>query len=224
MTWLELLGYVGGLLVFSSFYLKTMIRLRFVAIASNLLFVAYGLIGELVPILVLHLLLLPLNICRLIEIKQLIRKVRASEQSGTTAPALIVPFMTQVRRTKGHQLFGKGDRADCVYYVLDGAAHLVEKNMVIPPGQMIGIIGIFSSEHRRTDTAVCMCDVELGMISKDKILELFYQNPDFGALLIRLVARRAALDNSQPAANDGLEAGSAGNARKAPLGRAAIAS
>ena len=89
--------------------------------------------------------------------------------------------------------FAKGDRADCVYYVFEGAARLVDKNIVVPRGQMLGIMGIFSREHRRTDTAVCLSDVELGMISKDKILELFYQSPDFGAFLIRMVAQRAEL-------------------------------
>lgn len=143
---------------------------------------------------------MPLNIWRLVEIKQLIRKVRASEQTGTTAPDLIVPYMQQVKRNKG-------DRADCVYYVFKGSARLMEKNIVVPRGQMIGIIGIFSGEHRRTDTAVCLSDIELGMMSKDTILELFYQNPDFGAFLIRLIARRAALDNPQHAAGDELVAG-----------------
>lgn len=51
MTFLEVLGYLGGLLVFSTFYLKTIIRLRLVAIVSNFMFVAYGLMGNLVPIL-----------------------------------------------------------------------------------------------------------------------------------------------------------------------------
>jgi CRP-like cAMP-binding protein len=73
------------------------------------------------------------------------------------------------------------------------------KNIVVPEGQMIGVMGIFSSEHLRTDTAVCLTDVELGVISKNRILELFYQNPDFGAFLIRMVAQRAALDHQQNA-------------------------
>jgi len=41
------------------------------------------------------------------------------------------------------------------------------------------------------------------VISKNRILELFYQNPDFGAFLIRMVAQRAVLDH-QHAAGAGL--------------------
>ena len=53
MTLLEILGYAGGVLVFSTFYLKTMVRLRVVAIASNVVYIAYSALLGLAPILVL---------------------------------------------------------------------------------------------------------------------------------------------------------------------------
>jgi len=196
MTLFELVGYLGSVLVFATFYLKTMIRLRWVAIGSNVVFMMYGAMGHLVPILVLHALLLPLNVWRLIEVKQLIRRVRASAQSGMVTPELIVPFLRSVWRFKGEPVFRKGDSADSVYYIFEGSVKLADKNIIVPQGQMIGVTGIFSREHRRTDTAVCLSNVELGVISKDKILELFYQSPDFGAFLIRMVAQRAALDQA----------------------------
>lgn len=195
MTLYEVLGYLGGVLVFATFYLKTMIRLRLVAIASNVVFIVYASMGHLVPIMVLHILLLPLNIYRLFEVKQLISRVRASGQSGMSAPELIVPYLRSVWRSKGEAIFQRGDSADCVYYLFEGSVRLKDKNIIVPQGQMIGVNGIFSREHQRTDTAVCLSDVELGVISKDKILELFYQSPDFGAFLIRMVAQRAALDS-----------------------------
>ena len=196
MTLYDLLGYLGGAMVFATFYLKTMIRLRLVAIGSNVVFIIYAAMGHLVPIMVLHILLLPLNIWRLYEVKQLISKVRASAQSGMATPELIVPYLRSVWRNKGEAIFKRGDSADCVYYLFEGAVRLKDKNLIVPQGQMIGINGIFSAEHQRTDTAVCLSDVELGVISKDKILELFYQSPDFGAFLIRMVAQRAALEGS----------------------------
>lgn len=192
---LELLGYLGAALVFATFYLKTLIRLRLLAIASNVVFIAYAEMGHMLPILVLHLLLLPLNTWRLMEIRQLIKRVRQSNQASIGAPELLVPFMRKVRIGKGQTLFQRGDRADCVYYLFEGSVRLPGKDIVIGSGQMIGIVGIFSEEHRRTDSALCLSDVELGVISKDRILELFYQSPEFGALLVRMVARRAALDS-----------------------------
>ena len=197
MSLLEFLGYLGGLLVFSTFYLKTMMRLRLVAIASNVIYISYGLLGHLVPILMLHMLLFPLNIWRLAEFHHLARRVRASQQTGMSAAELIVPHIRVIKRGRGEQLFAKGEHADCVYYVFKGSAHLVEKNIVVPPGQMLGIVGIFTGTQRRTDTAACLSDVELGVVSKDKVLELFHKSPDFAAFLMRMVAQRSALADSR---------------------------
>ena len=41
--WVDGIGYCASLLVFCSFYMKTMIPLRGVAIASNIAFMTYGL-------------------------------------------------------------------------------------------------------------------------------------------------------------------------------------
>ena len=111
MNWLEVLGYAGGLLVFSTFYLKTMIRLRIVAIASNVVYVAYALMGHMVPILVLHIFLLPLNIWRLVEVKRLIRKVHASAQSGIDGDQVVDAFRLQTMPgIEKHRLVARRDR------------------------------------------------------------------------------------------------------------------
>jgi hypothetical protein len=67
-------AWIVALLVFSSFFMKTMIPLRVVAIASNVAFISYallglryGIFGRVYPILVLHSALLPLNAVRLGE-------------------------------------------------------------------------------------------------------------------------------------------------------------
>ena len=70
---IDIIGYVAGALVLTTFYLKTMIRLRTVAIFSNIAFITYGSLTGAVPILVLHLLLLPLNTIRLLQMKALIK-------------------------------------------------------------------------------------------------------------------------------------------------------
>jgi len=59
-----------------------MVPLRMVAIIGNVVFISYALLGlyygifeKVYPIFVLHLLLLPLNIIRVYQIKQLIREI-----------------------------------------------------------------------------------------------------------------------------------------------------
>jgi hypothetical protein len=66
----DLLGYAASLAVLATFYMKTMGSLRAVAIASNILFVAYGYSEHIVPVLLLHLVLLPINTVRLFAMLQ----------------------------------------------------------------------------------------------------------------------------------------------------------
>ena len=64
------IGFAAAGLVLTTFYMRSMIALRWVAIASNLAFIAYGYLENLAPVLLLHLLLLPLNSFRLAQLRQ----------------------------------------------------------------------------------------------------------------------------------------------------------
>jgi hypothetical protein len=59
------IGYVASALVLAAFGMKDMINLRVVAICSNIAFIAYGIALNLLPVLILHVILLPLNSWRL---------------------------------------------------------------------------------------------------------------------------------------------------------------
>lgn len=61
----DLLGYAASALVLVTFSARSIATLRIVAMASNLMFIAYALAASLPPVLLLHLLLLPLNAWRL---------------------------------------------------------------------------------------------------------------------------------------------------------------
>ena len=63
----ELVGFVASTLVLVTFALRDMRALRLTAILSNVAFIIYAATNWLVPILALHLLLLPINVCRLRE-------------------------------------------------------------------------------------------------------------------------------------------------------------
>lgn len=75
----ELLGYCAAALVFITFSLKSLVALRTVAIASNLMFIAYALVSGLTPILLLHAALLPTNVFRLC---QCLREQRAASEQN----------------------------------------------------------------------------------------------------------------------------------------------
>ena len=64
----EFLGYAAASMVLATFAVRSIVTLRCLAIASNLLFISYALSAYIAPVLILHLLLLPLNLWRLREV------------------------------------------------------------------------------------------------------------------------------------------------------------
>jgi hypothetical protein len=64
----EVIGFIASALVLVTFAMRDMRLLRVIAIFSNVAFIAYAAINWLVPVLALHVILLPLNIIRLAEI------------------------------------------------------------------------------------------------------------------------------------------------------------
>ena len=55
------IGFVAAALVLATFCMRSMTALRWVALASNLAFIAYAYLENLAPVLLLHALLLPVN-------------------------------------------------------------------------------------------------------------------------------------------------------------------
>jgi hypothetical protein len=69
LTISEATGFFASALVLLTFTMKDMRMLRIIAIFSNFAFISYGAFDWLLPVLSLHLLLLPLNLLRLKEIQ-----------------------------------------------------------------------------------------------------------------------------------------------------------
>lgn len=65
---IDLIGYIASSLVFATFYVKRILTLRLIAICSNIAFILYAFGHHLHPIFILHSLLLPLNIYRVLEL------------------------------------------------------------------------------------------------------------------------------------------------------------
>jgi hypothetical protein len=62
---IDALGYAASGLTLATFAQRTMLPMRMLAIAANLCFIGYGAMGMYMPVLVLHLVLLPINLIRL---------------------------------------------------------------------------------------------------------------------------------------------------------------
>jgi hypothetical protein len=193
--WVNGIGYLASLLVFCTFYMKTMLPLRGVAIASNIVFVAYGLAGGVYPVFALHVLLLPLNGLRLYQMRRLIRKVREASR-GDLPTEWLIPFMARRTLPKGDVVFRTGDAGNTMLLILAGSVRIGEIGVVLGPGSLVGEMGVFGPNHRGTGTAVCETEVEIGSISDEQAMQLYYQNPAFGFHLFRLVVQRV-LENER---------------------------
>jgi CRP/FNR family cyclic AMP-dependent transcriptional regulator len=196
MTVPEILGYAALILLIASFFMKTIIWLRLLAIASNAAIVIYGIVAPHYPILVLGLAMLAVNAWRLMEMRRLVGAVSAAT-AGQGAPITVdwvLPFMRPVDIPKGHVLFRKGEVADAMYFISSGKVRIDELNVEIGKGSLFGEIGIFSVDRLRTATATCIEPCSLLLVSADKVRELYYQNPEFGFFLVGVITRRLTED------------------------------
>ena len=195
---MQIVAWIASAFVFLAFFMKTIIPLRVVAIASNVVFISYALLGvyygifeKVFPIFVLHIALLPLNILRLYQIKQLMKKIREASASEDAVEYLI-PYMKKETHAKGEVLFHKGDTADRIYFLQRGIVTIPEIHKHLTQGTVFGEVGIFTSHPVRSASAMCDAESEIYSIHRDKVLELYYQNPKFGFLIARLLSRYAA--------------------------------
>jgi CRP/FNR family transcriptional regulator, cyclic AMP receptor protein len=189
MSWFDLLGYLASLSVFATFCMNTMVPLRLVALSSNILFSTYGLIGHLYPVLILHVVLFPINLYRLIQIRRLIRSVRAASNAGISIENLL-PFMRQRRFAPGEVVFRKGDIADRLFYVTKGSLVISELGIEVGPGAILGEIGVFAPDQKRTASVVARTDCEVWELASSKAKELYYQDPSFGFAVLSLIVKR----------------------------------
>lgn len=185
----EIAGYLAAMLVFLTFYMKTMIPLRMIGICSNCMFILYGSLDGLYPVLVLHLILLPLNGLRLREMLRLTKQVHRAAQNDLNMDWL-KPFTSAHRAKSGDVLFRKGDAADAMFFVVSGRYRLTELGMDILSGQVVGELGLFALDKSRTQTLECIGDGELLKISYEHVKQLYYQNSQFGFYFIQLTTRR----------------------------------
>ena len=196
MHWITLLGYAASAAVLATFCMSTMIPLRVLGLISNVLFVAYGYADELYPVLLLHAILLPLNALRLAQFYRLVREMRETPQKGLAVRSLL-PYMVRRKFSAGETLVRKGDRADTLYYLVDGEIEVVEFSKVLHPGATVGEIGVFVPNQQRTATIVCRTDCNMLELSESKAKQLYFQDRSFSFAVMQLIISRLQEDSER---------------------------
>jgi CRP-like cAMP-binding protein len=193
MNWIEACGYAAAFLTLGTFAMTKMIPLRIAGIAANFAFIAYGALAPIYPVLGLHAILLPLNALRLYQMLQLIRTV-ANASQGDLNFDWLKPFMSRRACMAGETIFRKGELASAMFYILSGRFWLSEIAQEVPPGEVIGDLGLIAPDNKRTLTLECLEDGELMTISYSSVKQLYFQNPKFGFYFLELTSRRLFQD------------------------------
>jgi CRP-like cAMP-binding protein len=77
-----------------------------------------------------------------------------------------------------------------MFYTVSGRYLVTEIGIELPPGRLMGEIGFLSPNSQRTQTVECTESGEVLTITYERLLELYFQNPEFGYYLLRLASER----------------------------------
>jgi hypothetical protein len=196
ITFANMLALIGAIFYVATLMVRTIVPLRVIGIISMLFFIAYGALAGAVATFFLYLLSLPINVIRLRQMLSLVKKAKVSAR-GDLSMDWLRPFMTPRKYKKGDVLFHKGDAAKEMFLTVTGIFLVTEIGIELPPGRIMGELGFITPGNKRTQTVECIENGEVLTITYDKLLELYFQNPDFGYYFLRLTSERLMQNNAR---------------------------
>jgi CRP-like cAMP-binding protein len=107
------------------------------------------------------------------------------------------PFMTERKYRKGDKLFRKGDAANEMFLTVSGKFLVSEFSIELPPGSLMGELGFLTPSNRRTATIECIEAGHVLTIEYDKLLEIYFQSPEFGYYFLVLTSQRLLENNAR---------------------------
>jgi hypothetical protein len=180
---------LGAAFFVATLLMRTMVPLRVANMISCLFFMGFGALASDIRTLLLYLLLLPINCIRLYQMLHLVKKARNAVQ-GDMSMEWLKPFMTARKYRQGDRLFKKGDAANEMFLTVTGKFLVTEFGIELPPGRLMGELGFLTPNNRRTATVECTEDGQVLTIAYDRLLEIYFQNPQFGYYFLVLTSQR----------------------------------
>jgi len=189
ITLANMFALVGAIFFVATLLTRTIVPLRVANMFGCAFFAGFGALAGDIKTFLLYFLLLPINAIRLRQMLQLVKKARNATK-GDTSMEWLKPFMTASKYRKGDILFRKGDVAHDMLLTVTGKFVVTEINVQLPPGSLMGELGFLSPDNRRTATIECTEDGQVLTITYDKLLEIYFQNPQFGYYFLVLTSQR----------------------------------
>jgi hypothetical protein len=189
ITLANMFALVGAIFFVATLLTQTMVPLRVANMVGCAFFAGFGALAGDIKTFLLYLLLLPINAFRLRQMLNLVKKARTATQ-GDTSMEWLKPFMTERKYRKGDILCKKNDPADEMFLTVTGKFRVTEIGVELPPGRLMGELGFLSPNNRRTATVECIEDAHVLTITYEKLLEIYFQNPQFGYYFLVLTSHR----------------------------------
>jgi hypothetical protein len=189
ITLANMFGVVGAIFFVATLLMQTMVPLRVANMAGCTFLAAFGALSGNVGTFALYLLSIPINGVRLRQQLKLVKKARTAAQ-GDLSMEWLKPFMSERKYRHGDVLFKKGDAANEVYLTVTGKFLVKEIGVELPPGRLMGELGFLTPNNRRTGTVECLEDGQVMSITYERLLELYFQNPQFGYYFLVLTSQR----------------------------------
>ncbi len=189
ITLANMFALVGVIFFVATLLMQTMVPLRVANMIGCAFFALFGALTGAITTFLLYLLMVPINAYRLRQMLVLVKKARSATQ-GDTSLEWLKPFMTERKYRKGDILFKKDDAAHEMLLTVTGKFLVKEISVELPPGRLMGEFGFLTPDNRRTATIECIEDGHVLTISYDKLLEIYFQNPQFGYYFLILTSQR----------------------------------
>src|SRR6202140_1915993 len=189
ITLANMFALIGAVFFVATLLTQTMVPLRVANMIGCAFFAAFGALTGTVTTFLLYLLLVPINAFRLRQMLALVKKARSATQ-GDTSMEWLKPFMTERKYRKGDILFKKDDAANEMLLTVTGKFLVKEISVELPPGRLMGELGFLSPDNKRTATVECLEDGHVLTIEYEKLLEIYFQNPQFGYYFLALTSQR----------------------------------
>ena len=185
----NMLALFGAIFSVATVLMRTIVPLRVAAVISDVFFIGYAALANSITTFIVYGLLLPINIIRLHQMLKLVKKAQISAR-GDLSMEWLKPFMTRRKYRKNDLLFGKGEPANEMLFIVTGKFIVKEICIELSAGRILGELGFLSPDNRRTQTVECIENGEVLTITYDKLLEVYFQNPEFGYYFLRLSSER----------------------------------
>src|ERR1700733_15311010 len=189
ITLANMFALIGAVFFVATLLTQTMVPLRVANMIGCVFFAGFGALSGTITTFLLYLLLVPINAFRLRQMLVHVNKARSATQ-GDTSMEWLKPFMTERKYRKGDTLMKKGDAANEMLLTVTGKFLVKEISVELPPARLMAEPAFLPPDNRRTATIECIEDGHVLTITYEKLLEIYFQNPQFGYYFLVLTSQR----------------------------------